>query len=506
MVFQRFLKQEEGTMTAAHSAVLNTPDPALLEAFGLNGSGGPATGVTPRYKPSFDIQAVVAGRQRLTDKQLLELYQHAPLTDLGRWAFGTVSRMHPEDYRTYVIDRNINYTNICTARCTFCAFKRNDPAAKDAYTLDYDTIYRKIEELVAIGGTQILMQGGMNPALPIEYYEHLLRGIREKFPTVHIHAFSPPEFVEFSRFFQMPVAEVLKRFKAAGLATVPGGGGEIFADRVRSRIGPGKCTGEQWLNVMTEAHKLGMNTSVTMLIGHIEDSSDRIDHMRRIRERQDLALSHAAEGWGSYTAFIHWTYQPDNTPLDRKRKWNPDSGVPFAFDNGRTVRLADASEYLRMLALSRLYFDNIRNLQSSWVTMGPKVGQLALFFGANDMGSVMMEENVVSSAGTTYRLDEEMICRLIRDAGWVPAQRNQYYAVLKRHDGAEAPDSRPRVPGTFAKRQHQITPEEAVAYKLGNGVLRRSDGRGVALPVLASPEAGAEASGCGSHPRVAETD
>jgi cyclic dehypoxanthinyl futalosine synthase len=417
------------------------------------------------FTPSFDIHAVIAGKARLSNDQLLELYHHAPLTDLGRWAHAATLRLHPEDYRTYVIDRNINYTNICTARCTFCAFKRNDKNAPDAYTLSYDAIYKKIEELVAIGGTQILMQGGMNPDLPIEYYENLLRGIREKFPTVHIHAFSPPEFVEFSRFFNLPVAEVLRRFKAAGLATVPGGGGEIFADRVRKRIGPGKCSGDQWLDVMSEAHKLGMNTSVTMLIGHIEEISDRIDHMSRIRDRQDQALANAPAGGGSYTAFIHWTYQPDNTPLDRKRKWNPDAGIPFAFDDGRTVRLADAHEYLRMLALARLYFDNIKNLQSSWVTMGPKVGQLALFFGANDMGSVMMEENVVSSAGTTYRLDEAMICRLIRDAGWIPAQRNQYYHVLHRHDGPNAPDLHPRPPGTFPKRQHQITPEEAAAYK-----------------------------------------
>jgi cyclic dehypoxanthinyl futalosine synthase len=213
---------------------------------------------------------------------------------------------------------------------------------------------------------------------------------------------------------------------------------------------------------MAEAHKLGMHTSATMLIGHIEDISDRIDHLHRLRQRQDWALANCAAG---YTAFIHWTYQPDNTPLDRKRKWDPDSPVAFRFDDGRTVRLADAHDYLRMLALARLYLDNIRNLQSSWVTMGPKIGQLALFFGANDMGSVMMEENVVSSAGTTYRLDEEMICRLIRDAGWVPCQRNQYYAVLRRHEGAEAPDRRPRVAGKFPSRQHRITPEEAAAYK-----------------------------------------
>ena len=197
-----------------------------------------------------------------------------------------------------------------------------------------------------------------------------LRGIREKFPTVHIHAFSPPEFVEFARFFGMPVGEVLRRFKEAGLATVPGGGGEIFADRVRKRIGPGKCSGEAWLDVMSEAHKLGMHTSATMLIGHIEEIGDRIDHMKRVRERQDWAMNLAKERGGgqdarvttgNYTAFIHWTYQPENTPLDRKRKWDPDSGKAFVFDEGRTVRLADANEYLRMLALARLYLDNVKN-------------------------------------------------------------------------------------------------------------------------------------------------
>ncbi len=452
-----------------------------MPAVEMERSGSLKQGNGGGYRPGFDIDGVVAGAERLTEGQLLELYENAPLAELGRWAFGVIQRLHPEDYRTYVIDRNINYTNICTARCTFCAFKRNDKTAADAYTLSHEKIYQKIAELVAIGGTQILMQGGMNPDLPIEYYETLLRGIREKFPSVHIHAFSPPEFVEFSRFFNMPVAEVLRRFKAAGLATVPGGGGEIFADRVRKRIGPGKCSGEAWLDVMSEAHRLGMSTSVTMLIGHIEDISDRVDHMKRIRERQDWAIHLAkhrpgGEATGNYTAFIHWTYQPENTPLDRKRKWKPENGR-FEFDEGRTVRLADASEYLRTLALARLYFDNIKNMQSSWVTMGPKVGQLALFFGANDMGSVMMEENVVSSAGTTYRLDEAMICRLIRDAGWVPSQRNQYYEVLRRHDGAEAPDRRGRAPGVFAARQHKITPEEAAAYKAA-GLSGMAPGRG----------------------------
>ncbi len=415
-----------------------------------------------RYKPGFDLNAVLEGRARLSNEQFLELYHQAELTDLGRWALAVSQRLHPEDYRTYVIDRNINYTNICTARCTFCAFKRNDPQASDAYTLSPGQIHEKISQLVQIGGTQILMQGGMNPALPIEYYERLLRGIREKFPTVHIHAFSPPEFVEFARFFHLPVAEVLRRFKDCGLATVPGGGGEIFSDRVRRRIGPGKCSGEEWLDVMSQAHQLGMYTSATMLIGHIETIEDRLDHLSRLRRRQDWALANAP---AHYTAFIHWTYQPDHTPLDRKRKWNPDSDRPYEFDNGRTVRLADAYEYLRMLALARLYLDNIRNMQSSWVTMGPKIGQLALFFGANDMGSVMMEENVVSSAGTTYKLSQDMICRLIRDSGWTPVQRNQYYEVLQRHAGPDSPDRISVVPGVFPRRQHRITPAEAAAYK-----------------------------------------
>ena len=415
-----------------------------------------------RYEPNFHIADVIDGRARLTDEQFLELYHNAPLTQLGQYAAAMTERICPADYRTYVIDRNINYTNICTARCTFCAFKRNDPTAPDAYTLDHEAIGAKIQELLSIGGTQILMQGGMNPALPITYYENLLQNIRERFPSIHIHAFSPPEFVEFSRFFNLPVSVILRRFKACGLATIPGGGGEIFSDRVRSRIGPGKCTGEEWLDVMSEAHKLGMYTSATMLIGHIEDISDRLDHLHRLRERQDWALAHAP---AHYTAFIHWPYQSENTPLDKKRKWNPSDGKLFEFDNGRTVRLADANEYLRMLALARLYLDNFRNLQSSWVTMGPKIGQIAMFFGANDMGSVMMEENVVSSAGTTYCLSEEMICRIIRDAGWIPAQRNQYYEVIKRHDGPDAPDRRPHLPPPERPRRHQITPEEAAAYK-----------------------------------------
>src|SRR5690349_7081051 len=239
-------------------------------------------------KLSFRIDDVIAGKARLTDEQALELYHHASLHDLGQWASAVTQRMHPEDYRTYVIDRNINYTNVCTAKCTFCAFRR-DHEDEDAYTLSFETIGEKIKELVGIGGTQILMQGGMNDRLPIEWYEDLLRYIRTTFPTIHIHAFSPPEFVEFERFFNMDVRDVIRRLKAAGLDTIPGGGGEIFADRVRKRIGLGKCTGDDWLRVMRVAHEEGMNTSCTMLIGHIEFVRERIEHMTALRDMQDYA-------------------------------------------------------------------------------------------------------------------------------------------------------------------------------------------------------------------------
>jgi len=443
---------------------------------------------------SFNLDPILAGRARLTDAQAMELHRSASLHDLGQWAHQVSLRLHPQDYRTYVIDRNINYTNVCTAKCTFCAFRR-DHDDHDSYTLNHEQIRAKIRELVGIGGTQILMQGGMNDRLPIEWYEDLLRFIKTEFPQIHIHAFSPPEFVEFERFFGMDVRDIIRRFKAAGLATIPGGGGEIFGPRVRRRIGIGKCTGDDWLRVMRVAHEEGMNTSCTMLIGHIEFVRERIEHMGALRDMQDYARLLAEDpndefrmtndriherrpgvfakspfgnssfeprhsAFGGYTAFIHWPFQRENTPLGRAQEWDPD--VHGAFDEstnedvlrGRVVRMTGAEEYLRMLAIARIYLDNIPNLQSSWVTMGPKIGQLAMFFGANDMGSVMMEENVVSAAGTTYKLEEREICRLIRDAGWIPAQRNQYYDVLKRHDGPNSPDllPRPQIPLRDVKR------------------------------------------------------
>jgi len=415
------------------------------------------------------LEAVVAGEARLTPEQGLSLALHMPLIELGAWADQRCRALHGQRIRTYVIDRNINYTNVCTARCTFCAFRR-DGDEQDAYTLGFDSILGKIEELVSIGGTQILMQGGMNPALPLEWYESLLRTIRERFPAVHIHAFSPPEFVEFVRFFDPPgetfrmkVRWVMQRLRDAGLHSLPGGGGEIFAPAVRRKIGLGKCDAQAWLETMHVAHELGMNTSATMMFGHIEGVADRVHHMELVRQWQDRAIKEfAAEGGGRCKAFISWPFQRENTPLGRAREWlSPEEGGtegPFPGDEvatldgrgakesnpefGRRVRMAGASEYLRTQALSRLYLDNIWSIGSSWVTMGPLIGQVGLRYGASDMGSVMMEENVVSSAGTTYCLDEPVICRLIRDAGFLPAQRDNEYNLLRVHCGPESPDLR----------------------------------------------------------------
>lgn len=370
-----------------------------------------------------------SGLTRISDEEALDLYKNAPLHELGKRAHEITMRLHPEPYRTYVVDRNINYANYCTAKCIFCNFKADPPGMdtgrKDlppGYVLSFDEIGTKIEELLEIGGTQVLMQGGLVPGemLGFEWYLDLLRFIRREYPTVHLHAFSPPEIHAFHEMFDMPVRDVLLRLREAGLDTIPGGGGEILVDRVRDRIAQGKTTTEQYLNVMREAHKIGMRTSITMMFGHIETIEERIEHLRVIRELQDET--------GGFTAYISWTFQPGDTPLGRVSQFPPDyDGLP----DGKHLVLADANEYLRMTALARIYLDNIVNMQSSWVTQGPKIGQLALFFGANDMGSVMMEENVVSAAGTTFRLNEKEIRDIITDAGWQPKKRNCYYELLE---------------------------------------------------------------------------
>ncbi len=403
------------------------------------------------------LGAVVDGELRLSPWQALRLYHEMGIHDLGRWSDARARRLHGDRIRTYVIDRNINYTNVCTAKCTFCAFRR-DGHEGDAYTLEAEQVLSKIAELAEIGGTQILMQGGMNPDLPLAWYLDLLRVTKQEFPEIHVHAFSPPEFVEFVRFFDPPgdtlearLRVVMSQLQAAGLDSIPGGGGEIFAPAVRRKIGLGKCDAEEWLTTMRVAHELGMNTSATMMFGHIEGIADRIHHFELIRQWQDRSIADfAADGGGRYKAFIAWPFQRENTPLGRCREWGQDQDPdePFPGDVvanldgtglksehpgfGRYVRMAGASEYLRTQALSRLYLDNVYSIGSSWVTMGPLIGQLGLHYGASDMGSVMMEENVVSAAGTTFSLNESEIRALITDAGWQPRKRNFHYQILEQ--------------------------------------------------------------------------
>jgi len=336
----------------------------------------------------------------------MDLY-HLPLNELGQLADRRrqMAKEHAFGGRgseivTYIVDRNINYTNVCNVYCKFCAFYRTERDA-DHYVLSHEQIDQKIDELVAIGGIQILMQGGHHPKLGIDYYLNLLHHIREKYPQINIHAFSPPEFNHFVEVFRMPMREVIQKFKDAGLGSIPGGGGEILVDRVRNRISPLKCNSDQWLRVMRIAHELGLNSSATMMFGHVETIEERIEHLERLRQLQDET--------GGFTAFICWTFQPENVVL----KATP----------------AGSAEYLRTQALARIYLDNFENLQSSWVTQGPRIGQIALRYGANDFGSVMMEENVVSQAGTSFRITREEMERLIADAGFEPRTRNNWYQL-----------------------------------------------------------------------------
>jgi cyclic dehypoxanthinyl futalosine synthase len=354
------------------------------------------------YDTSVDtIQDKVLDGARITGEEALRLYRALPLPELGALADAARQLRKPGKVVTYIIDRNINYTNVCNVYCTFCAFMREE-RDEDSYVLTPEQIGGKIKELVAIGGVQILMQGGHHPKLGIDYYLDLLHYIRTNFPQVNIHGFSPPEFCHFSEVFNMPLEEVIRRFKEAGLGSIPGGGGEILVDRVRDRIAPLKCKTDQWLRVMEIAHGMGLNSSATMMFGHVETPEDRIEHLGRLRELQDRTHG--------FTAFICWTFQAEHTRLK--------------------VPPVGAHEYLRTQALARIFLDNFQNVQSSWVTQGPQIGQIALKFGANDFGSVMMEENVVSQAGTTYRIDEETMKRLIGELGYEPHRRNTWYQLL----------------------------------------------------------------------------
>ena len=331
----------------------------------------------------------------------LNLYETAPLLELGRLADAERYRHHPDEAVTYIIDRNINYTNVCVADCKFCAFYRR-PRHAEGYVLPFETIGAKIDECKAIGGVQILLQGGHNPYIPFEWYLELMRYIKAHHP-IHIHGFSPSEVVFFSQRFGLPVAEVIRELRAAGLDSIPGGGGEILVDEVRRRVARKKAQTEEWLGVQEEAHRQGMKTSVTMMYGLGESLGDRIEHLFRVREVQRRT--------GGFTAFICWPLQPEGTGMADMPK-------------------TDAVTYLRTLAMARIILDNVPNLQSSWVTMGLKAGQVALRFGANDFGSLMMEENVVSSAGTTYRATIAEMERCIRDAGYEPRRRRQDYSYI----------------------------------------------------------------------------
>ncbi|GAA5508146.1 cyclic dehypoxanthinyl futalosine synthase [Novipirellula caenicola] len=340
--------------------------------------------------------------QRLTSAEGLRLLESHDLAALGAAAEAVSRRMHPEPYRTYNIDRNINYTNVCTAVCDFCAFYRG-PKSDEGYVLPRAELLAKIEETVALGGNQILLQGGLHPKYKLDWYEEMLGDIKRAYPEVNIHGFSPPELHHFTKVNNLSIEEVLKRLKAAGLGSIPGGGAEILVDRVRSEITRGKVMTDDWLNVMRVWHKLGGVSSSTMMFGHVETLEERIEHLHRVRELQDET--------GGFTAFICWTFQPDNTELSHI----PPKG---------------SFEYLKTLAVSRLFLDNVPNIQSSWVTQGLKVGQLALLFGANDMGSLMLEENVVAEAGTVHFLTLDQIRASIEELGFEARQRSVNYELV----------------------------------------------------------------------------
>jgi len=346
--------------------------------------------------------ARVRAGERVTRDEALVLYRDAPTSLLGQLADAVRARKHPNGIVTYIIDRNVNYTNVCVAKCNFCAFYR-PVGSSEGYVLGFDELFRKIDETIAVGGVQLLLQGGHNPDLPLTWYEDLFRAIKERYPTFKLHALSPPEVIHLSRLSQLPVPAIIDRLIAAGLDSVPGGGAEILVDRVRKLLHCyGKATADEWLDVMRHAHRAGLRTTATMMYGTVETDEERLEHLLRLRDLQDET--------GGFTAFITWSYQPANTEL----AGNEATGI----------------DYLRTLALARIVLDNFDNLQASWVTQGGKVGQLSLAYGANDMGSVMIEENVVRAAGAAYCMDEAEIVRNIEDAGFTAKRRNMHYDIL----------------------------------------------------------------------------
>ncbi len=345
------------------------------------------------------VDKVLAGR-RISGDEFLKLYAEADLYQLGFAANAICKKKHPEPVVTYVIDRNINYTDICISACKFCAFFKA-PEEAGGILLTNEELKQKILETQELGGTQILLQGGLHPDKPLEFYEDMLHFMKKT--GIHVHGCSPPEICHFAELSGLSTVAVLERLMSAGLDSMPGGGAEILSDRVRESLAPRKCSADRWIEVMEEAHNLGMRTTATMMFGHVETIEERLEHLQRLRDLQDRT--------GGFTAFIPWPFQPDNTALAQAVEIEKTSGF----------------SYLRMLALSRIFLDNFDNIQASWVTQGPKIAQVSLFFGANDFGSTMIEENVVAAAGVHFRLTEEEIQHLVRAAGFEPRQRLMDY-------------------------------------------------------------------------------
>ncbi|EAJ5693066.1 dehypoxanthine futalosine cyclase [Campylobacter fetus] len=345
---------------------------------------------------------------RIDKKEALNLIKNADLNELGKLAFDKKLKLHPEKITTFIVDRNINYTNTCWVDCKFCAFYRH-VNEEEAYILSFEEIDKKIEELIAIGGTQILFQGGVHPKLKIEWYENLVEHIAKKYPQIDIHGFSAVEIDYIAKISKISTLEVLKRLQAKGLYSIPGAGAEILSDRVRDIIAPKKCSTQTWLDIHKQAHDIGMKTTATMMFGTVETDEEIVEHWDKIRSLQDQT--------SGFRAFILWSFQSENTKLK--------SEYP-------TIKKQSPNRYLRLLAVSRLFLDNFKNIQSSWVTQGSYIGQLALKFGANDLGSTMMEENVVKAAGASFRMSQNEMIELIKDIGEFPAKRNTNYDILER--------------------------------------------------------------------------
>jgi len=348
------------------------------------------------------IERKIVDSGRISADEGLALLREADLLTMGELAASVRKKLHPERIVTFIVDRNINYTNICVNKCKFCAFYR-EADSPEAYVLSKEDIFRKIEETIALGGTQILMQGGVHPDLGIDYFEDLFSSIKSRFP-IQVHSLSPSEISYIARKAKIGIADALKRLQASGLDSIPGGGAEILVDRVREQVSPNKIRWRDWMDVMKEAHCLGMPTTATMMFGSLETQEEIVQHLVRLRDLQDETRG--------FTAFIPWTYQPGNTEL-----------------GGRS---ATAVEYLRVLALSRIMLDNFANIQASWVTQGAKIAQVALEFGANDFGSTMIEENVVAAAGISFRMTRQEIVNIIKDAGYTAAQRDTRYNILMK--------------------------------------------------------------------------